>query len=558
MRDYAGISNQYAQDVVDKVIPACKWVQLACQRQLSDLSRQGTEAFPYFFEPKLVSRVCKFVELLPHTKGEWARGNRKIELEPWQIFIISVVFGWIDERGYRRFKTVYIEIPRKNAKSTITSGVALYCLAADGEPGAEVYSAATTRDQAQITWKDAKAMVDKTPGLRARFGVATSAHSIYVEKTNSVFKALSRDQGGNLDGLNIHFGGIDELHAHKSREVFDVIETGTGARLQSLLWLITTAGFNRMGICYEQRSYTIKLLQRAEVDETYFGIVYTIDDDDDWTDPAVWVKANPNWGVSVNPEDIERKARKAMAMPSATNNFLTKHLNVWVNADTAWMNMLIWDQCANHEMTLEQFHGSPCWIGLDLATKKDVAAAVLVFKREDKYYVFGRYYLPEEAAEDGRNQHYNGWARQDLITLTPGSVTDFGYIEKDLKEFAGLFDIQEIPFDPWQATYLATRMMEERLPMVEYRQTVQNMSEPMKMLEALVLEKKLIHDGSPVLTWMISNVVAHLDAKENIYPRKEFPENKIDGVVALIMALGRALVQEDCTSVYEKSGILFL
>ena len=545
-RDYVGIATEYAKQVVAGEISACKWVNLACQRQLNDLEREGTEDFPYWFEPDVANRVCTFIELLPHVKGEWARKHERIQLAPWQIFRLTTVFGWINQEGYRRYKTAYNEVPRKQGKSSETSGVGLYLLTADGEPGAEVYSAATNRDQAQITWRDAKRMVEKTPGLQRRFGVNTSSHTVYVEHTNSVFRPLSRDQGGNHDGLNIHGGLVDELHAHKTREIFDVIETGTGARMQPLLWLITTAGSNRAGICYEQRAYVTKILDGVVQDESYFGIIYTIDEGDDWTDPAAWKKANPNWGISVNPEDIQRKARKAMTMASATNNFLTKHLNVWVNADTAWMDMQAWERCSNTGLSLTDFEGCPCWIGLDLASKVDVACLELLFETESGGWArFGRYYIPEEAAEDGRNSHYSGWARQGLVTLTPGAVTDFAFIEEDLREFARRFDIQSVVFDPWQATYLATRMQEEGLPMVEYRQTVANMSEPMKTLEALTLEGQIEHDGDPVMTWMLSNVVAHIDAKDNIYPRKEFPENKIDGVVALIMALGRAIRQSE-------------
>lgn len=558
-RDYVAIAMEYIRQVLDGEIPACKWVRLACQRQLNDLKREGTAEFPYWFEPALANRVCQFIELLPHVKGEWARERKRLELSPWQIFRLTTVFGWINQEGYRRFKTAYNEMPRKQGKSSETSGVGLYLLTADGEPGAEVYSAATTRDQAQITWKDAKQMVDRTPGLKARFGVATSSHTVFVEQTNSVFRSLSRDQGGNHDGLNVHGGLIDELHAHKTREIFDVIETGTGARKQPLLWLITTAGFNRAGICYEQRAYVTKILEGVVQDESYFGIIYTIDDDDDWTDPASWAKANPNWGVSVNPEDIERKARKAMTMAAATNNFLTKHLNVWVNADTAWMDLQAWERCGNPALTLESCAGRKAWIGLDLASKIDIAALMVVVEDNDGgFTTFGKYYIPEDAAEDGRNQHYAGWARQGLVTLTPGATTDFAFIEEDLRELASLLDIESVGFDPWQATYLATRMLEEGLPMIEYRQTVQNMSEPMKTLEALTLEQRIRHNGDPVLTWMMSNVVAHLDAKDNIYPRKEFPENKIDGVVALIMALGRAIRSEGDPvqpSIYDTSDV---
>lgn len=556
-KNYVKIANKYIDDILTGRILACKYVIRACERQRNDLQKKG---FKYRFDNEKANRVCRFIETLHHIKGKW-RGTQ-IKLEPWQVFELTTVFGWVDKNGLRRFKTVYEEVPRKNAKSTKSSGVALYLQLADGEGGAEVYSAATTKDQAKIVFLDAADMVRLNPQMRAHFNVEVlgkkPAHTIYCEKTASIFKPLSRDQGGNLDGLNIHGSIVDELHAHKTREVWDVLETGTGARSQPLIWAVTTAGFNKMGICYEQRAYTIKILDGVHEDDEYFGIIYTIDENDDWTDPKIWAKANPNWGVSVNPEDIARKARKAMEMAAATNNFLTKHLNVWVNADTAWMNMRAWDACADPELTEEQFKGMPCWIALDLATKTDLAVYVKLFEREGIFYLFGKYYLPEEAAEDGRSSHYQGWARQEILTLTPGNITDFEYIEQDLREEANRHDIQKVAYDPWQANYLATRLMSEGLPMGEYRQTVQNMSEPMKQLEALVLSGKVKHNGCPILTWAISNVVGHLDAKENIYPRKEFPENKIDPAVAAIMALGEFMSEQTEDSPYEDRGILFL
>lgn len=535
MRDYFAIANQYIDDVLSGRIKACKQVIAACQRQKDDLNREF--GFKFFIDK--ASRVCKFIELMPHIKGEWA--GKPIELEPWQIFILTTVFGWCDSNGNRRYKTVYVEVPRKNAKSTLSSGVALYCLSADGEGGAEVYSAATTRDQARIVWQDAKRMAEKSQGLKRRFGVKTSAHSIYVDDTSSSFKALSRDQGGNLDGLNVHCAIIDELHAHKTRDVFDVVETATGARAQPLLWLITTAGFNRSGICYEQRSYVNKILNCSHEDEEYFGIIYTLDEEDNWADPDCWAKANPNWGVSVKEADIARKARKAMEMASAQNNFLTKHLNVWVNADTAWMDMRAWDRAADHSLDIADFEGCPCYGGLDLASKKDIASRVFIFEKEGIVYVFDKHYLNEEALENSNNSQYSGWEREGYIIATDGNVTDYDEIERDILEDAKQFDIYEFGFDPFQATQLSSHLISEGVPMVEVGATVKNFSEPMKELEAMILAGQLKHTGNPVLTWMISNVVCHVDKKDNIYPNKEFPENKIDGVIALIMAINRLL-----------------
>jgi len=535
-------ATDYADGVLSGRVPACKWVKLAVKRQQRDLKRKK---WKWRFDTERASAICEFIEALPHVKGRY---TATIELAPWQCWILTTVFGWVDSHGFRRFRTAYLELPRKQGKSTLTSGVGLYLLGADGEPGAEVYSAATTRDQAKIVWSDARAMVQRTPDLRDALGVEASAHSIYQAHTGSKFLALSRDQDGNLDGLNVHGGLIDELHGHKDRGVWDVIETATGARAQSLIWAITTAGFNRAGICYEQRTYVTKILNGVHDDETYFGIIYTIDDEDDPFDPASWAKANPNYGVSVAPDDLERKASKARQMASAQNNFLTKHLNVWVNADTSWMNMQAWEACADRGLTESDFDGADCIAACDLATKTDIAPLVRLYEREidgkRHFYAFGSYFLPEDAAEDGRNAHYAGWSRDDLLTLTPGSVTDFSYIEDAIREHARRVRLIDVAFDPWQASNLMQRLEADGMPVVEYRQTVQNMSEPMKELEALVLSGCFHHNGCPVLTWMVSNVVCHTDAKDNIYPRKEQPQNKIDGVVALIMALGRALTGE--------------
>jgi phage terminase large subunit-like protein len=554
-KNYAADAKRYAEQVVGGEILSCRWVQLACQRQLNDLARFKGKGSPYRFNPKLVDRdgrsfypadnLCAFIERLPHVKGPLA--GESITLEPWQIFILSTVFGWVKSDGKRRYRRSYIEVPRGNAKSTLSSAVALYMLAADGEGGAEVYSLATTRDQARIVFGDAQTMARRSAGFRSRFAVNVGAHNMHVLASGSKFEALSAE-GSTLDGLNIHFGCVDELHAHKTRTVYDVVETGTGKRDNSLLWVITTAGSNRAGICYEARTFVTKLLNGVFEDDTQFGIVYGLDDGDDWTTENALVKANPNWGISVRPEILGPLQAKAMQLPSAVNNFKTKHLNEWVNADTAWMDMRAWDACGDSSLDIEAFTGQPCWVGLDLASKTDIAALMLMFQHpeiSDAYVVFGKYYLPEDTVQAAGNSQYPGWMRTGRLTVTPGNVIDFGWIEADLLDLVSRFAVQAVAFDPFQATQLSTRMLAEGLPMIEVRPTVLNFSEPMKTLEALVLQRKLVHDGDPVLTWMASNVVAHLDAKDNIYPRKERAENKIDGIVALIMALSRAIKPGD-------------
>ena len=551
MSKFALSAKHYAQAVVSKQILTCEWVQKACQRQLDDLVRFKRKSSIYQFNPELLDRhgrpfrpadnLCSFIERLPHVKGPLA--GQMIVLEPWQIFILSTVFGWVKSDGKRRFRRSYIEVPRGNAKSTLSSAVGLYMLAADREGGAEVYSLATTRDQARIVFGDAQTMARMSPGFRSRFSVNVGAHNMHVLQTGSKFEALSAE-GSTLDGLNIHLGCIDELHAHKTRTVYDVVETGTGKRDNSLLWVITTAGSNRSGICYEVRSFVTKLLNRVFEDDSQFGIIYGLDEGDDWTAKDSLIKANPNWGISVREEILAPLQAKAMQLPSAVNNFKTKHLNEWVSADKSWMDMRAWDAGMNPDLELDQFLGQPCWVGLDLASKTDIAALVMLFQHPDTpdaFVVFGKYYLPEDTVQAAGNSQYQGWSHTGLLSVTPGNVIDFSWIEADLLEIASKFSVEAVAFDPFQATQLSTRMMSEGLPMIEVRPTVLNFSEPMKTLEALVLQKKLVHDGDPVLAWMASNVVAHTDVKDNIYPRKERAENKIDGIVALIMALSRAI-----------------
>jgi len=547
---YLNQAEQYINNVLSGAIPSCKFVKQACQRQRDDLSRSN---FKYDFSEEKAERICKFVELLPHIKGEFA--GQLIKLEPWQIFILTTLYGWVDADGFRRYKTAYTEIARKNAKSTLSSAVALYMLCMDSEGGAEVYSAATTRDQARIVFEDSQNMARRSDGLKS-LGVKVTSHTVYQGASGSKMKALARDQGGNLDGLNIHCAIVDELHAHKIRDVWDVLETGTGARRQPLLWAITTAGSNRAGICYEQRDYVRRILGSSLVDDSYFGIIYTIDKDDDWTDEKNWIKANPNLNVSVGLGDMQRKAKKAMELPTAQNNFLTKHLNVWVNAATAWMDMQRWEECAA-ELNMEDFAGEPCWIGLDLAEKVDIAAVSILFKRDDIFYHFGRYYLNERQVEISGNSQYAGWQRAGHLVVNDGDVTDFDVIADDLRRYTSQFDVQEVAYDPAFSTYFATKLLEEGMPMVEIRQASKFFTAPFIELENMVYSNLLKFDGNPVMTWMISNTMAKKSQFSGlIHPIKEREENKIDGVISLLMALGRAMTTTTKpASIYEERGV---
>ena len=545
MNRFIQAAQTYAQRVSTGDIPACKWTRLAVDRQLADLQRETSEDWPWVFDENCAARICEFIELLPHIKGKWARERRLIELDAWQCFVLTTVFGWLHkDTGLRRFREVYLEVPRKNAKSTLSSGVALYMLTADGEQGAEIYSAATTRDQARIVFDDAKGMAERTPDLRTYLGVAILTHSITVAHTSSKFSPLAAE-ASTQDGLNVHFACLDELHAHKKRDLYDVIDTARGAREQSLLWIITTAGSDRSGICYERRTHVTKVLDRVISDETTFGLIYTIDDNDDPFDPASWAKANPNWLVSVLRDDMEAAARKAESMPSALNNFLTKRLNVWVSGESPWMDMRAWERCADTSLQLSDFAGEKCWAGLDLAQKKDFAALCLVFQRDGTWYVFTRLYLNELAVSESGNAHLSGWARSGYVQVTDGDITDFDVLAEDLRSYCKQFDMQEIAFDPALSMYFAGKLIEEGLPLVEIAQRALFFTPPLIQVENLVLEKKLKFDGNPVMTWMVSNLVVKVSKFNELRsPTKERPENKIDGPMAMLMALGRAMANE--------------
>jgi len=558
-KSYVARAIAYARSVTSGAIPACKWVRLACQRQLDDLARWDEQDSQFRWAPAKANEVCAFIELLPHTKGEWASRGEKIRLEDWQCFVLCVVFGWLRADGARRFRIVYIEVPRKNAKSTLSAGVGLYMLTADGEAGAEVYSAATTRDQARIIFQAAQEMAKREPDFREAFGVQVGAHNINVIATASKFEALSAD-ASTLDGLNISCGLVDEVHAHPTRKVVDVIETATGSRRQPLQWEITTAGSDKAGICFEHRGYVCKILEHVTDDEAFFGIIYTIDENDPWDDPETWRKANPNFDVSVSPDDLERKAKKASQLPAPLSNFLTKHLNVWVSADSGLFDMLAWDRAKEPGLKIEDCAGFPCYIGIDLAFVDDISAVIMLFQRgEGDYAVFGKYYLPEEVVQESRNSQYSGWVRSGRVTATDGNITDIEEIVDDLEIARKNYDVRELPFDPYAKAVLFNAISNRGAGNDRYFEFFQRpamMSPATAGLMAAIKAGHIHHDGDPVLAWALSNVVGHFDVNENVYPRKERPENKIDPAIALIMAHARAIASEDNSLSY--SGLRML
>lgn len=539
------IARQYASDVVGGEIVACRYVKLACQRFLNDLDRQGDDDWPYVFDEAKADRAVKFMQLMPHTKGKWSASKSKLVFEPWQVFIEANIFGWVKkDTGKRRFREAYEEIPRKNGKSARLAARGIYLFAADGESGAEVYSGATTEKQAFEVFRPAWMMAHKLENLRNRFGIELSGNQknpgpMFVMEDMSKFETVIGNPG---DGASPHAALVDEYHEHDTDALVDTMQTGMGAREQPLLSIITTAGSNLGGPCYEKRRDVIRILEGQTVDETIFGIIYTLDEEDPWDDPASLVKANPNYGISVFPDFLLAQLQQAKRSASKQNAFRTKHLNQWVGARTVWMNMLAW-QRQKRDFTIADMAGCRCWMALDLASKKDVAALVMLFEKAGQFYCTPRFYAPEAAAEE--NEKYQNFALEGHLVLTPGSMTDYAFIEADILDLAKQIDLQDAAFDDWQANYLITRLSNTSIPVVDFNQTMKSMSDPMKEVEARVIARTLWHDGNPVMTWMMGNVAAKIDAKENIYPRKENdndPNCKIDGPVALIMAMGRALV----------------
>lgn len=547
---YSDRSIAYAHRIIEGKEVAGKYERLACKRYLNDLRRVGEPDFPYIINEAAGSRECQFIELLGHIKGEWAKpiytdgvlSYNKIKLEDWQIFIEFNLFAWVHrDTGLRRFRRSYEEIARKNAKSTRACGRMLYLGFADGEPGAQIYSAATTGDQAREVFDPAREMVLRDEEFRRRFGVTVGRYDITSAASASSFKILNAE-ASTQDGLNVHGAIVDEVHAHKKRDLWDVIESADGSRSQPMISAITTAGKDMSGICYELRGYTVKVLEGTATDETWFGIIFTIDEGDDWTDPAIWRKANPNIGISAKLDKLESACKKAQNLPAARGNFLTKHLNVWTNAGSAWMDMEAWGRCADPTIREEDFEGAIGFDGLDLAQKNDFAAKVKVFERDGIYYVFTKLYYNNTALQESPNAQLQGWVDQGHCNVNLGNLTDFDIIADDLRKDCKRHDMQEIAFDPALSMYFAGKLVDEGLPMVEITQRSMFFTQVLIQVENLVLAGKLKHDGNPIMNWMMSNLVVKVSKwNEARSPTKDRPENKIDGPMAMLMALGRAM-----------------
>lgn len=582
-RNYLAIANGYIDDVLSGAIPACQFVKQACQRQVDDLARANTDDFPYVFarKPKCrrcvaapgatcrkchgtgfetdpATRVCRFIENLPHIEGDWDTDT--LVLQPWQCFGLTTIFGWVHrETGYRRFRKALQVIPVRNGKSVLCSGIGLYLMCADGEQGPQIASSGVTRDQSKVVWNVANAMVRKLPELRERFGIQAQKHSIFIEHTNASFIPLSRDSR-TLEGKNLHGIIVDEFAQHKTREVYDTLSKRTGSRKQPLTFMISTEGDNAIGVFAEQVDYVTKVLGGLHRDDSYFGIIYTIDKDSDWTAEDSWRCANPNYGISVTAQSILDAFIEAQHNPAAQSSFKTRILNIRVGAGESCINMMAWqNKCYDPNLSLDDFEDQSCIAAIDLASKSDIAAKMRLFRDGKNLILLPEFYCSEErtkkASGNPNYDVYAGWQQQGYLTTTPGNVTDFERIEMDLLEDCRRFRVREVAFDPWNATELSTRMTKEGVMMVEVPQQTRYLSEPLKALIALVDSGRIKHNGNPVLTWMMGNLVAKKDLNENLFPRKVRDSSKIDGAVAAIMALSRSIVDLPRESVYDMRDV---
>ena len=552
--------SQYAVDVLDGRHPACRLVKAACQRHLDDLDRNDI-----YFDAKHVDLVFAFLKLCKHYKGEWA--GKPMVLHPAQQFIVGNLFGWkLKSSGKRRFRTAYVELPRKNGKSTLLSAIALYLLAADREPGAEIYAAATKEDQAKIVWQAAWEMVKKSPALSK--ACKLRHNSVLFPSTTSIFKPLGADSD-TLDGLNPHAVINDELHAWKGRELWDVLEDAFGSRSQPLNVAITTAGYNRNGICYQQRDHCVNFLDPNSgiEDDSYFAYIATVDPEDlddeetKWKE-STWYKANPMLGVSKKIEYMRDQANKAKSMPGKLNAFLNKQLNVWTDGQQLWLNMVKWD-LGNKPIDIEMLAGKQCFSGIDLSSTTDITAHVLLFPPGpyEEWTILPFFYMPEQNVMEAVKRDkvpYDLWIEKGYITTTPGDYIDLEFIKQDFIELADRYEIKECGYDPWKATELATSLENLGMKMVSMRQGHATLTPGCDALEKKILKGELRHGGNPVLRWMASNATGRQDPNGNVIPDKKNSYSRIDGIAALVNAMGRAIVAgADQKSIYEEEGLFY-
>jgi phage terminase large subunit-like protein len=532
-------TTAYARAVIAGEIAAARLVRLACERHLRDL-KTGRKRGLWFDVDAAQFRINFYPAFLRHSKGEWA--GKAITLGPWQKFVVGNVFGWKRKDGTRRYRYIYEEVPRKNGKSTKLAGVGLDMLVCDGELGAEIYAAATKRDQARIIFDEAKRMVAASPDLAAE--VRRFKLNLSIDRTGSKFEPLSSDER-TLDGLNPHCVLIDELHRHRTRHLLDVLDTALGSRRQPLLWIITTAGDDDPQSVYNsENDYATKVLEGVIEDDNVFAFIATIDKDDRWDDPLAWAKANPNLGISVKLADLERQAQKAARSPMALSAFKRLRLNVRSAVAERAIDMDMWHQNSRGAFDPDKLGRIRCWGGLDLSSKIDISAFVQLFEPDDDgiMRVACRFWMPGETIEERADRDrmpYRRWVEEGWIEATPGNVIDHASIRDAVIATNSRFELHDVAFDPWNATQLAVECNEHGVNMFEFIQGIKSYTMPTKELANLLHARRLDHGGNPVLAVMASNLKVQRDKNLNEMPHKSHSTGRIDGMTALIMAIGR-------------------
>lgn len=532
-------------------------------RKLKNYKPTKFKAKGSYYDKEYADFAVAFIESLCHTKGTWA--GKKFELIDWQEQIIRDLFGTLKPNGYRQFNTAYIEIPKKQGKSELAAAVALLLTCGDGEQRAEVYGCAADRQQASIVFEVAADMVRMCPALSKRVKILASQKRIIYIPTNSFYQVLSAE-AYSKHGFNIHGVVFDELHTQPNRKLFDVMTKGSGdARMQPLYFLITTAGTDTHSICYETHQKAKDILDGRKIDPTFYPVIYGADENDDWTDPKVWEKANPSLGITVGIDKVRAACESAKQNPSEENSFRQLRLHQWVKQAVRWMPMDKWDKCA-FAVNEEQLEGRVCYGGLDLSSTTDITAFVLVFPpcdEEDKYIILPYFWIPEDTLDlRVKRDHvpYDVWERQGYLQTTEGNVIHYGYIEKFIEKLGERFNIREIAFDRWGAVQMVQNLEGMGFTVVPFGQGFKDMSPPTKELMKLTLEQRIAHGGHPVLRWNMDNIFVRTDPAGNIKADKEKSTEKIDGAIATIMALDRAIRcgNNNCASVYDNRGLLFI
>lgn len=545
--DYCLIAIAYAEEAVQDRGRRRhgKWIRLAARRFLKDLKRAAGKRPPFLWSPERANHACRFIELLPHVEGQWDTAN--LRLVPAQVFFVAQLFGFRNHDGGRRFTEALYSTARKNAKSTLAAAIMLYCLCHDPEPGAQVISAATTGQQAGIVWKIAKLMAQKKPALRHHYRVECFARSIVRYTTGGSCRAINA-KASTQDGLNPSFVDLDEVHAHKTHDLLNVLRSASGARRNPLFMYTTTEGYETPGPWPELREFAKRILMGVITAEHFLAVYFACDiHDDDFSEAAV-LKANPLWEVSPTLREEVRKLQiAARTMPGSMGEYLTKRLNRQASAADGFVNLRKWKRCAG-AVPLERLVGAPCWAGLDLASTRDMCAWFMLWLVDDVYYTWGRYWVPAEAVAqrtERRSVPYAAWAQAGLITMTDGDVADYGVIEREVIEDCQRFAPRAIGYDPWNAMPLVVRLADAMLPVQQFIQGPKSYHPAMQAFERAYASGNLQHGGHRVLQWNAANLVARRDVNMNMAPDKKRSAERIDGVVALIMAFGMSVSHAD-------------